>query len=420
MPPLSASTGQNTRRRIVIVGANFAGLTAAQHLSREHAVTVIDSSSSFEWLPNIHELLSGVKRPATLRLSRPRLVARTGHRLVRATVAAIDPPAAKVITANGRQLGFDVCIVAVGGVNDTFGVPGAERYAMPFKSVDQCEAIGRALARLARRPGELSVVIVGGGLEGVEALGEVLRRYRHRSQLTIRVIEGAPTLLPGTPVALDAAVRARCAPYGVRFHTRTLVTKVTRSRVHLSSGESVHSDLTIWTGGAAAPALLHDSGLTEEPKQWAPVTDGLRSQNFPNVFVIGDAADLPHPIGKQAYYAMQMGACAADNVVRALAGQVLHPFTPSAKPMLISLGDLDTFFVSGNTVIAAPALAVLKEAVFQTTMAQIDPPLGADAFWGARARLATAAEKLALPTLTSVEAIGRLCRFGLPGRTADA
>jgi NADH dehydrogenase len=117
---------------------------------------------------------------------------------------------------------------------------------------------------------------------------------------------------------------------------------------------------------------------------------------------------------------MQMGARAADNAVRALAGQALYPFTPSPKPTLISLGDLDTFFVSGDTVIAAPALAILKEAVFQTTMAQIDPPLGADALWGARARLATAGEKLALPTLTSLEAISRLCSFGLLARTVGA
>ena len=419
MPPLSASAGRNSRPRIVIVGANFGGLTAAQHLGREYAVTVIDSSSSFEWLPNIHELLSGVKRPATLRLSRQRLVARTGHRFVRATVIAIDPPAAKVITADGRQFEFDACIVAVGGVNDTFGVPGAERYAMPFKSVDHCNAIGRTLARLARRSGALSVVIVGGGLEGVEALGEVLRRYRYRSQLTIRVIEGAPTLLPGTPVSLDAAVRARCAPYDVRFHTRTLVTKVTRSRVHLSSGEGVHSDLTIWTGGATAPVLLQASGLVDRPKQWARVTEALQNRKFPNVFVVGDAAALPHPIGKQAYYAMQMGACAADNAARALAGRPLRPFTPSAKPMLISLGDLDTFFVSGDTVIAAPALAALKEAVFQITMAQIDPPTSAGALWAARARLTTAAEKLARPTLTSLEALRRLRNFGVLTRTAD-
>jgi NADH dehydrogenase len=227
-------------------------------------------------------------------------------------------------------------------------------------------------------------------------------------------------LLPGTPASLDAAVRARCAPHDVRFHTRTRVTKVTRSRVHLGSRESVHSDLTIWTGGATAPSLLHALGLAEKPKQWAPVTDALRSRKFANVFVIGDAAALPQPIGKQAYYAMQMGACAADNVVRALAGRALRPFAPSAKPMLISLGDLDTFFVSGDTVVAAPVLAVLKEAVFQTTMAQIDPPPDADALRGAGARLAVSCEKLALPTLTSLEAIGRLCTFALLPRTADA
>ena len=103
MPPPSPSTGRSPRRRIVIVGANFAGLTAAQQLGRAHAVTVVDSSASFEWLPNIHELLSGVKRPAILRLSRPRLLARAGHRLVRATVATIDPAAAKVITAESAK-----------------------------------------------------------------------------------------------------------------------------------------------------------------------------------------------------------------------------------------------------------------------------------------------------------------------------
>ena len=50
--------------RIVVVGANFAGLKAAQTLGRDHKVTVVDPSPFFEWLPNIHELISAVKRPA--------------------------------------------------------------------------------------------------------------------------------------------------------------------------------------------------------------------------------------------------------------------------------------------------------------------------------------------------------------------
>jgi NADH dehydrogenase FAD-containing subunit len=403
------SAGTRTSRpRIAIVGANFAGLSAAQHLGREFAVTVIDHSPSFEWLPNIHELLSGVKRPAELRLPRPRLVARAGHRFVRATVTAIDARAGRLITSAGRKFDFDVCIVAVGGVNETFGVKGVDRHAMPFKSVDACAAIGRKLAALAHRPGKHSIVIVGGGLEGVEALGEILRRYRHLENVSISVIEAGPRLLPGTPPALDAAVRARCSDYNVRILTRAPVTGITGSRVRLRSGEVLRSDLTIWTGGVTAPALLSESGLADRPRQWAPVTSGLRSKRFDNVFVVGDSAGLPRPLGKQAYYAMQMGECAADNARRALAGRALRPFKPSPKPMLVAFGDLDTYLVSGRRVIASPGLAAIKEAVFQLTMAEFDPPLNAPALQQLAARLTGAAKRLAPPILGSAGARARV------------
>jgi NADH dehydrogenase len=93
------------------------------------------------------------------------------------------------------------------------------------------------------------------------------------------------------------------------------------------------------------------------------------------VFVAGDAATLPRRLAKQAYYAMQMGQFAAENAMRAVAGRRLHEFVPVQKPMLVAFGDLDTFLVSGRSVIASPTLASAKELVFQVTMAQIDPPL---------------------------------------------
>jgi NADH dehydrogenase len=384
------------RPRIAIVGAGFAGLSAAQHLDREFAVTVIDRSAWFEWLPNVHELLSGVKRPADLRLPLARLVARSGHRFLRATVTAIDAKSGRLVTSNGREIGFDACIVAVGGTDDTFGVRGADRHAMPFKGVDDCDAIGRKLAALARRRSEASVVIVGGGLEGVEALGEILRAYRHAGKMRISVVEAGARLLPGSPTELDARIRAHCAGRNVRFLLKSPVTSVTRARVHLRSGESLRSDLTIWTGGVMAPPLLRESGLADKPGQWAPVNRTLRSTRFDNVFVAGDAAGLPHPLGKQAYYAMQMGVCAARNAARILAGRAPRGFKPSPKPVLIAFGDLDTFLVSGRSVIASPVLAALKEGVFQLTMAQFDPPLRAAPFRDVTKRLIRAVEKLPL------------------------
>ena len=399
MPP---RTSTHSRPRIVIVGGNFAGLTAARHLDRRHAVTVIDRSPSFEWLPNIHELLSGVKRPADLRLPLRRLVTRAGHRFVRAEVTGIDARAGQLATADGREFAFDACIVAVGGVNDTFGVKGADRYAMPFKSVDDCAAIGRRLASLIRQSGERSVVIVGGGLEGVEALGEILRRPGARESLRVCVVESGPRLLSGAPPALDAAVRARSAACGVRVCTGSPVTAVTRTQVRLRSGERLHSDLTIWTGGVTASPLLRESGLAGKSGSWVPVTLALQSKRFENLFVIGDAAALPRPLPKQAYFAMQMGECAADNARRWLAGRALRAFRPAPKPMLVTFGDLDTFLVRGRSVIASPALAAVKEAVFQATMAQIDPPLDPSALRDLLARLRGTARKLALPALASM------------------
>lgn len=393
------SPSRPSRPRIAIVGANFGGMAAAQQLDDQFDVTVIDRSPWFEWLPNIHELLSGTKRPKDLRLPRSRLLKRAGHRFVRAEVRRIDAVAGVVETARGRQVPFDACIVAVGSVGTNTSVRGVDRHAMPFKSVDDCAAIGRRLATLARGSKPRNVVIVGGGLEGVEALGEILRRYRHRESLQVHVVEGGPRLLPEAPATIDRKVRAHCADLAVRFHTGARVVAVTAKSVRLDTGETVRSDLTIWTGGVTAPPLLLASDLAERPGQWAPVNKTLQSRRHKNVFVVGNAAGLPRSLSKQAFYALQMGEHVAANVRRYLAGRRLRSFVPAWKPMLVAFGDLDTFLVAGRRVIATPALAAAKEAVMQLTMAQLDPPFGGAQLADLFGRVGGAVDGFVLPAL---------------------
>jgi NADH dehydrogenase len=194
--------------------------------------------------------------------------------------------------------------------------------------------------------------------------------------------------MPNSPASIDRALRRHCARHDVRFLMGTRVTKVMPARVHVAGAKPLRSDLTIWTGGVKAPPLLHASGLADRAGQWAPVTQALRSKRYCNVFVIGDAAGLPKALGKQAYYALQMGVCAAGNVERVLAGRRLRDFRPSAKGMLVAFGELDTFLIAGRSVIASPALAAAKEAIYQVTMAQLDPPLGGDALRSTARRLA--------------------------------
>lgn len=166
------------RAHIVIVGGSFAGLTAAIKLPRQHAVTVIDPGEHFEWLPNLHEILSSVKTPQGLRLARAGIVKQAGHRFLRDRVETLDPAVRRLQTAGGRELAFDACIVAVGARWNTHQVPGVAQHALPFRSVADALAIEGRLQALRQQGGPLSIVIAGGGVSGIEALGEILRRHR--------------------------------------------------------------------------------------------------------------------------------------------------------------------------------------------------------------------------------------------------
>jgi len=394
------------RKRVLILGGGFAGLAAALELSpKRHDVTLVDRSHWFEFLPNIHELLSQVKTPALLRLPLDRNVGRAGHTFVRDEVVEIDPPGRRVRLERRPPIEYDALIVTLGGVDATRGVPGVVENAFPFKSVDQCDRIGRRLDRLAARSEPAHVVVVGGGLEGVEALGEILRRYRHRG-LRTTLVEARDRLLPESPEALDAHVRALCARYPVEFAMNAPVREIEPEAVVLGPDRSLPSDLTIWTGGPAPPGLLAACGLAPAGA-WAPVKETLRSETHREIFIAGDAAALAERLPKQAYHALDMGVCAARNAERMLAGKRLAAFRPSGKPTLISFGDLTCFLVVGRRAFAGPSLGAAKEAVFELVMAQLD----AQPLWTRLPRVVERADQatrtLLWPSISSLGALRR-------------
>jgi NADH dehydrogenase len=393
---------KHPRQHIAIIGGNFAGLTAAIKLSKRHAVTVIDPSAHFEWMPNIHEILSSVKTPQGLRLDRAAIVEQAGHRFLQDRVTELHPAARRLLTAGGHALTFDACIVAVGALWNTHGIPGVERHALPCRSIADAQAIEQRLRTLVQQGKPLHIVIVGGGISGIEALGEILRRYRDVPGLSVEVVEAGERLLPGQPAVLDADLRRLCQPHAVRFRTGTAITSVSAKGVHLADGVRLHSELTLWTAGLAAPELLQQSGLARPPHVWADVHPTLQSRHARNTFVIGDAAQLPRAVAKQAYNAIDMGELAAVNATRFLAGAPLKPYQPNSKPVLIAFGDLDTYLVAGKTVLASQALAGAKEGVFQLFMAQMAPCDVLQSLPAAGGRLWQGWRRLAWPQLLSL------------------
>jgi len=393
---------------ILIIGGNFAGLTAAGVFSGKLRVRVIDPTPWFEFLPAVHELISGIKTPEMLRLSKRAILNRMGHELIADTVRLVDAEKNLVLTESGQQISFDFCVIATGGENNTFGVKGADVHAWPFKTVNDCRRIGEQLSTLASFEKKFSIVIVGGGLEGIESLGEILKKYGNHSGIQIHVVEAHHRLLADAPADVDAVLRHHCARFPVHFHANVSVKRVWKHSVDLSNGIKLPSQMTIWTGGARPSPLLYHSGLSNGPEQWGDVKQTLQSRHYENIFIAGDAAGLDHPVSKQAYHALDMGKCAGKNILRLIAGKSLYEFKPSAKPKLISFGDLDAFMVTENSVLAGTALNSLKEAVYQLIMAQFDPSGIFLKTYHAVGRAVTAAFDIALPMLFSPSSLKRL------------
>lgn len=359
------------RHRVVIVGAGFAGLAAATRIPAEFDVTVLSRHPWCEFLPNIHELISGQKQERDLRLGAARRIESVGHRFVQDEVMEIDVDARRVRGRSSGAHAFDSLVVATGGVDATRGVEGVERWAMPFKSVDDCARIGGHLRDLRAGGGPAEIVLVGGGLEGVEALGEILRAF---PRFRVRLIDGGPRLLTSAPESLDRTVRRESRPFDVEFLVETRVREVRADGILTEAGEHVPGDLVVWTGGPRGPRLLHDAGLAAQDGAWAHVDSTLESAAAEGVFIAGDAAELAQPIAKQAYHAIDMGVCAAENAMRHLRGDPLASFTPAEKPMLVSFGHLGCFLVLGEWAIFGPAVSLAKEAVFQLVSTQLVPP----------------------------------------------
>ena len=369
--------------KIIVVGANMGGLAACRSFYKMGlSVKVFDPNPEFEWLPNIHELISGRKSQRLLRFDKAKLLKAQNHRYLSHAVSSIDIAMRTVTDSDGTVHSYDYLLIATGGVNQAYGIDGVDEYAYPFKSISNASAIHDKLRSLIeeRDTGmRIDVVVVGGGIEGIEVLGETISATQSEANVYIHLIDSKTRLLAGYSVELDQRIRAKCNE-NVRFVSGRKVARVYADSVALDDGESIHSDLTIWTGGVTAPGSLAQWGLETCRAGWARVDNSLRASNDSSVYVIGDAAEWGSPLAKQAYHAIDMGKVAAANIYRTVRKKrSLITFKPAPKPAIITFGDQDCFMVSEKLLVATPNLLLAKEMVFQLGLWQLQHHLGIEA-----------------------------------------
>ncbi|MGO1052774.1 NAD(P)/FAD-dependent oxidoreductase [Crossiella sp. CA198] len=310
--------------RIVILGAGYAGLAAANRLSRllpAAHLTLVNRAPHFVERVRLHQLAAG----QSLRRHPLPGYASTG------TVTGIDLAARTVHLDTGNQLRYDTLVYALGSSADLDTVPGVREHA--FALADQ-EAAHRLRAHLPTLPDGARLTVVGGGLTGIEAATELAeaRPDLHVSLLS-RTQPGA-WLSPAARRHLDRALTR----LGITTHHGSQVSKLGPDTVHLADGTGLRTDLTVWAAGFRVPALAAEAGLAVDAHGRLLVDDHLRSISHPEVYGIGDAAAGAR---MSCQTGLPMGRYAATDIARGRLGRRTRPIRIRYVWQNISLGRRD-------------------------------------------------------------------------------
>jgi NADH dehydrogenase len=356
--------------RVVIVGAGFGGLYAAQALKRAPIeLTVIDRRNYHLFQPLLYQVATGGLSPGEIASPIRHVLSRQRNtRVLMAEVRDVDVENRRLRLDEG-EASYDTLVLATGSHDHYFGHDEWASLAPGLKSIDDATEIRSrilmAFESAEREPDAearhawLTFVIVGAGPTGVElagALGEIANdtlRHDFRSinpaDARILLMEGSERVLPAFPPDLAATAERDLTQLSVTTRKGTMVVGLDSGGVTVRTGERVEhipARTVLWAAGVQASSL----GKKLSERSGAPLDRGgrlivqpdLTVPGHPEIFVIGDLANFSHQTGQPlqgvAPVAMSQGRYVARAIQARLRGQTPPPFHYFDKGSLATIG----------------------------------------------------------------------------------
>jgi NADH dehydrogenase len=354
--------GQNTRPRVVIIGAGFGGLHAAKalhHLPVE--ITVVDRKNHHTFQPLLYQVALAVLSPADIAQPiRTILRHQPNTEVLMDEATSIDVQAHRIVLGSGTQLSYDYLVIATGSTHSYFGKNEWASLAPGLKTIEDATEIRRRVLlafELAERQMQehgwhppLNFVVIGGGPTGVElagAISDIAKLYmRHDfrhidpTKARVMILDNGPRVLAAYPEDLSAKAEKQLHDLGVEVHTGTHVDNVGPGWVE-ANGTRLDAAVVLWAAGVQASPLGKMLGAPVDKRGCVIVDSNLNPPGLPEVFVIGDLAHFEEN-GRQvpgvAQPAMQMG----DHVGKIISADLHHkprsPFHYFDKGDMATLG----------------------------------------------------------------------------------
>jgi NADH:quinone reductase (non-electrogenic) len=384
-------------RQILVLGGGFAGLWSAVGAARkldelglgpeEVDVTLVNRDGYHcIRVRNYEADLSAVRVPLD------DVLGPIDVRRMEGEVAGIDlvGQTVKVTAANGqRTLPYDRLVFALGSQLVRLNVPGLAEHGFDVDTYNGAARLNTHLQSLLSLPasaGQLTVVVVGAGLTGIEAATEMPGKLRAllaqaNTMRPFRVILADHNPQVGSDMGESArpVIEEALAALGIETRLGIEIVAIGPSGVTLKSGEEIPAATVVWCAGMRANPLTQLFPVERDRFGRIPVDAFMRVNGVANVFAAGDVAwammDDRHASVMSCQHGRPMGRFAGHNVVCDLFGLPMLPLRIPWYVTVLDLGPWGAVYTEGwerNVVTKGEAAKRTKQLI---NCQRIYPPL---------------------------------------------
>lgn len=365
------------KKQVVIIGGGFGGLNAAKALKNADVeLVLLDRMNHHLFQPLLYQVATAALSPGTIANPIREILRRQNNALVlMKDVVAIDKDNCKVITTDGSTFFYDALIVAAGAHQSYFGHNEWAAFAPGLKTISDALNLRNKIllafekAECCQNPEQevahMRFVIIGGGPTGVELAGAIAEiakdslyenfRRINPAKAEILLIEGMDHLLPSFPKTLSTAAELSLKQIGIQVMTNTRVTNITAEGIYIGT-QFIPASTVIWAAGNQAAPVLKTLGVPLDREGRVIVGSDLAIADYPDLFVIGDAAHVEDENGQIlpgiAPVALQQGKYVANIIARGILPTKRKPFKYKDKGMMATIGSAKAVAVIGRLKIS--------------------------------------------------------------------
>lgn len=300
-------------KRIVIIGAGFAGFQLARKLRNDQfQIVLLDRNNFHQFQPLLYQVAMAGLEPSSIAFPLRKSFQSRSDFFVRVTEVEEILAAEKKIRTSQGTIRYDILVLAMGAKTNFFGNPDWERVCIPMKSVAESLYIRNRILEdfekaLIADPGQslseyLDIVIVGGGPTGVELAGSLAEMRRHiipkdypdldSRQMDIYLVESKDRLLSAMSETSSELTKIYLEKLGVQLILGTRVTQIEEQKIKLSDGRILQAGKIIWAAGIIGSILPGIPESCMAQGQRIQVDSYCQVQGLQDVFAIGDIASM--------------------------------------------------------------------------------------------------------------------------------